>query len=167
MELMFYWTDNTQYIQRYIFYRVKVTKKNTEHGWYLGKRRPLLIDWTLKASKTWKIRRYMKVKVAQSYPTLQPHGLYSSWNSPDQNTGVGSLSLLQGIFQPRDRIYVSCIAGGFFTNWAVREDCKKLHIWMQLPRGKSRRRQWHPTPVLLPGKSHGRRSLVGCSPWGR
>ena len=30
-----------------------------------------------------------------------------------------------------------------------------------------RRRQWHPTPVLLPGKSQGWRSLVGCSPWGR
>ena len=30
-----------------------------------------------------------------------------------------------------------------------------------------RRRQWHPTPVLLSGKSHGRRSLVGCSPGGR
>ena len=30
-----------------------------------------------------------------------------------------------------------------------------------------RRRQWHPTPVLLPGKSHGWRSLVDCSPWGR
>ena len=29
------------------------------------------------------------------------------------------------------------------------------------------RRQWHPTPVLLPGKSHGWRSLVGCRPWGR
>ena len=29
-----------------------------------------------------------------------------------------------------------------------------------------RRRQWHPTPVLLPGKSHGWKSLVGCSPWG-
>ena len=29
-----------------------------------------------------------------------------------------------------------------------------------------RRRQWHPTPVLLPGKSHGQRSLVGCNPWG-
>ena len=28
------------------------------------------------------------------------------------------------------------------------------------------RRQWQPTSVLLPGKSHGRRSLVGCSPWG-
>ena len=29
------------------------------------------------------------------------------------------------------------------------------------------RRQWHPTPALLPGKSYGWRSLVGCSPWGR
>ena len=29
-----------------------------------------------------------------------------------------------------------------------------------------RRSQWHPTPVLLPGKSHGRRRMVGCSPWG-
>ena len=32
---------------------------------------------------------------------------------------------------------------------------------------ENRRRQWQPSPVLLPGKSHGRRSLVGCSPWGR
>ena len=30
--------------------------------------------------------------------SLQPHGLYSPWNSPGQNTGVGNLSLLQGIF---------------------------------------------------------------------
>ena len=30
-----------------------------------------------------------------------------------------------------------------------------------------RRRQWHSAPVLLPGKSHGWRSQVGCSPWGR
>ena len=29
-----------------------------------------------------------------------------------------------------------------------------------------RKRQWHPAPVLLPAKSHGWRSLVGCSPWG-
>ena len=37
----------------------------------------------------------MSVKVAQSCPTL---GLYSPWNSPGQNTGVNSFSLLQGIF---------------------------------------------------------------------
>ena len=30
-----------------------------------------------------------------------------------------------------------------------------------------RRRQWQPIPVFLPGNSHGWRSLVGCSPWGR
>ena len=36
--------------------------------------------------------------------------------------------------------------------------------WTQLSNFPGR--QWHPTPVLLPGKSHGRRSLVGCSPWG-
>ena len=40
----------------------------------------------------------VKVKVAQSCLTLRPHGLYSPWNSSGQNTGVGSLSLLQGIF---------------------------------------------------------------------
>ena len=55
--------------------------------------------------------------------SLQPHALYSPWNSPGQNTGVDSLSLLKpGEFsQPRDRTQVSLIAGGFFTSWAPRE----------------------------------------------
>ena len=38
------------------------------------------------------------VKVTQLCPTLWSHGVYSSWTSPGQSTGVGSLSLLQGIF---------------------------------------------------------------------
>ena len=38
------------------------------------------------------------MKVTHSCPTLQPNGLYSPWTSPGKNTGVGSLSLLQGIF---------------------------------------------------------------------
>ena len=38
------------------------------------------------------------MKVTQSSDSLRPHGLYSPWNSPGQNTGVGSFSLLQGIF---------------------------------------------------------------------
>ena len=38
---------------------------------------------------------------------------------------------------------------------------------LRAPLVSARRRQWHPTPVLLPGKSHRKRSLVGCSPWGR
>ena len=44
------------------------------------------------------IVREVKVKVAQSCPTLRPHGLYNPWNSPGQNTGVGSHSLLQESF---------------------------------------------------------------------
>ena len=43
---------------------------------------------------------------------------------------------------------------------------KSYDIWLSLP-DLFQRRQWHPTPVLLPGKSHGRRSLEGCNPWGR
>ena len=48
----------------------------------------------------------------------------------------------------------------------------KVHLTVDIPcsplsSAQLRRRRWHPTPVLLPGKSHGRRSLVGCSPWGR
>ena len=34
------------------------------------------------------------------------------------------------------------------------------------PRQPIQRQQWHPTPVLLPGKSHGWKSLIGCGPWG-
>ena len=41
-----------------------------------------------------------------------------------------------------------------------------LFHWFIYSQYYTRRRQWHPTPVLLPGKSHGQRSLVGCSPWG-
>ena len=44
-----------------------------------------------------------------------------------------------------------------FSQWNMNK-CDVCHI--------QRRRRWHPTPVLLPGKSHGQRSLVGCGPWG-
>ena len=50
---------------------------------------------------------YSSVKVKESCVTLRPHGLYSPWNSPGQHTGVGSLSILQGIFPPRDWTHVS------------------------------------------------------------
>ena len=46
---------------------------------------------------------------------------------------------------------------------------KDLKNYSQLKKTNrtTRRRQWHPTPVLLPGKSRGRSNLEGCSPWGR
>ena len=58
---------------------------------------------------------------------------------------------------------------GFFPNWGLNPQLLWLLHCRQIfyPLKYLWRRQWHPTPVLLPGKSHGRRSLVGCSPWGR
>ena len=52
------------------------------------------------------------------WKSLNHVGLYTPWNSPGQNIGVGSLSLLQGI---RDWTQISCIAGRFFTSWATKE----------------------------------------------
>ena len=59
--------------------------------------------------------------------SLRPNGLYSPSgfsiheDSPGKNTEVGSLSLLQGIFPTHGLNRVSCIAGRFFTNRAIRE----------------------------------------------
>ena len=50
-----------------------------------------------------------------------------------------------------------------------KESQRKSAMWRQRLPGCIywvQRRQWHPTPVFLPGESHGWRSLVGCSPWG-
>ena len=52
--------------------------------------------------------------------SLGPHGLYSPWNSPGQNTGVACL-FSRGIFPTQELNRVSCIAGRFFTNRAIRE----------------------------------------------
>ena len=99
--------------------------------------------------------------LSRVWPFATPWTIYSSWNSLGQKTGVGCLSLLQGIFptqgknpglphrrqtlyqlsykgsprrlvwvvyafssgscRPRNQTRVFCIAGGFFTNWAIRE----------------------------------------------
>ena len=45
----------------------------------------------------------------------------------------------------------------FFSGFHILYMCYYVIFW---------RRQWHPTQILLPGESHGWRSLVGCSPWG-
>ena len=47
--------------------------------------------------------------------------LLCSWDFPGKNTGVGCHIFSRGYSPPRDETWVSCIAGGFFTNWATRE----------------------------------------------
>ena len=55
-------------------------------------------------------------------------GQYSPWNSPGQSTGVGSLSLLPGIFPTQGSNPGLHIAGGFFTSWAKREAPSSLRL---------------------------------------
>ena len=111
----------------------------------------------------------MKVKtereVAQSCPTL---------SDPMDCSLPGSS--IHGIFQARILEWGATA----FSDDKPRQHIKKLRHYFanQGPSSQSymvfpvvmygceRRRQWQPTPVLLPGKSHGRRSLVGCSPCG-
>ena len=53
--------------------------------------------------------------------SLRPHGLYSEWDSPGQNTGVGSLSLLQGLFATQGLNPGLPHCRRIFTHWATRE----------------------------------------------
>ena len=58
--------------------------------------------------------------------SLRPHGLYSPRNSPGQDTGVGSLSLLLGIFPTQGSKPGPHTAGRFFTSWTAREALNSL-----------------------------------------
>ena len=85
---------------------------------------PIFIAVSYIIGKIWK----QPVSVAQSCPTLcdlMNSSLLSPWKSPGKNTGVDSHFLLQGIFQPKDTTWVSCISGRFFTIWATREAQKQ------------------------------------------
>ena len=59
-----------------------------------------------------------------------------------------------------------CLTIAHLFSLSFTENTKtEISSWeMEITSKASQRRQWHPTPILLPGKSHGRRSLVGCSP---
>ena len=74
---------------------------------------------------------------------MAPHSSTLAWKIPwmEEHGGLQSMGSL-----------------GVRHDWAT---------WLSLFTFMHWRRQWHPTPVLLPGKSYGWRSLEGCSPWGR
>ena len=94
-----------------------------------------------------------------------------------KNTGVRCQALLQAVFPtqesdpglPHCRGILYCLSHqGSPSSDVILTFVNYLPCHLTVCKlGKARRRQWHPAPVLLPGKSHGRRNLVGCSPWGR
>ena len=73
--------------------------------------------------ETWKQPRYQweSESLSVGSSSLWPHGLYSPWTSPGRNTGVGSLSILQGIFPTQGLNPVLPHCRWFFTSWATRE----------------------------------------------
>ena len=82
---------------------------------------------------------------------LQPTRLLLPWDFPGNSTGVGC----------------HCLLLKTLTFILLANVTKQTTLYLTSYVLGSRRRQWHPTPALLPGKSHGWRSLVCCSPWGR
>ena len=56
------------------------------------------------------------------------------WDSSGNNTGVGCHDLLRGSYRPRDQTPISCIAGGFFTAWAIWEALKTQTLTHKLPK---------------------------------
>ena len=108
---------------------------------------------------------------------LQPTRLLHPWDFPGKSTGVGCHCLLpflpkvSQIGEENENIPQRLNARTLHTLATGRARITFLvpHLWTTYGEGPTgcQRRQWHSTPVLLPGKSHGWRSLVGCSPWGR
>ena len=93
-----------------------------------------------------------------------------------------SISSFRETSWPRNWIHVFCLGRRIlyhWDTWKAQENAMGMNnpdslLYEALSPGiicpglccSFRRRRWHPSPVLLPGKSYGRRSLVGCSPWG-
>ena len=79
------------------------------------------------------------------------------------------ISSSKGSCQPRHWTHASCIAGRFFTTEPPGKPSGICCAVLSRPVVSDSlwpKRKWQPTPVLLPGKSHGRRILVGYSLWG-
>ena len=121
----------------------------------LGILQARILEWVaMSFSNTWKWKvkvkslscvRLLATPWTAAYQALHP------WNFPGKSAGVGCHCLLRNSRLDEAQAGIKI----------VRRNVNNLRYV------DDRRRQWHPTLVLLPGKSHGWRSLVGCSPCGR
>ena len=84
---------------------------------------------------------------------------------------MGSYAIHGSRMQFHHMVWPQCLALSEFTwrtgqAFPIKNGQQGIFPGLRVSSSKRQRRQWHPTPILLPGKSHGRRSLVGCRPWG-
>ena len=119
-------------------------------------------------SLTWEVHILNEVKRCHSVvsDSFRPHGLYVAYQDP-QSLGFSRQEYWSGLPFPSPgdlpdpgiepiSLMSPALAGEFFTA-----------TWKSWVRKIPWRREWQPTPVFLPGKSQGLRSLAGYSSWGR
>ena len=116
-------------------------------------------------SRKWQLLQYSCLENSMDRGAWQAivHGVTEESNTTEGlNSGThrdANVAWAKRIFLPQT----------FDNEWrsAETEASQNRVTWYECPRENVWRRQWHPAPVRFPGKSHGWRSLVGCSPWGR
>ena len=104
--------------------------------------------------------------VAQLCPTL--------WDPTDCSTPGLSIEFRARYAGVGDQGSLLPFAGTWASQVALAVKNPPANAWLKrhrfdpwAGRKSPRRRKWQPTAVFVPGESHGQRSLVGCSPWGR
>ena len=111
------------------------------HGWLISL---AMGDWTQSPAPPPSLEvKGRKWKSLICVGSLWPHGLYSPWNSPGQNTGVGSCFLSRGPFQPRDRIQVSHICRWILYQLS-RQGSLEVRVGPNVPTLQSRLVAWPP-----------------------
>ena len=125
-------------------YNQKNTKKRKEKDWGIGEnerqQKKNLQGWILRSRATlWSMMHSSAIPLKSGRPMTR-----SPWRE----------NAIKGMFK--------CT----LLPWPLPKLIQKRKKIVLSDPVRQRRRQWQPTPVLLPGKSHGWRSLVGCSPWG-
>ena len=98
---------------------------------------------TPKALQTPSLWVFMEASLCRREKAMAPHSGTFAWQIP-WTEEPGRLQSMGSLRVRHD--WVTSLSLSTFMHW---------------------RRKWQPTPVFLPGESHGQRSLVGCSPWGR
>ena len=121
-------------------------------GPYRGACISRIFDWG-----HWGIGVSLVAQILKNLPAMQETWVQSlGWEDPLEK-GMATHSSILAWENPMDR------GAWQGLTWQQLTD---THTGDRDYSASSYRRQWHPTPVLLPGEPHGRRSLIGCSPWG-
>ena len=104
------------------------------------------------------LSRHQSAIKSEQTSSQEPNSLFPDENDPEHSKCWRNCGKLLIAIQKH-----SCILSGIKTQSTITLVLKLLEVHAHHPW----KRNWQPTPVFLPGKSHGQGSLVAYSPWGR